>query len=426
MAKSKNRITPTMDRLRRYADGALSPAEQHQLEKAALLNQQLEDTLEGLQAMKAAGIEEKVVLADLSQRLRQRVRPKERRLIPYYYASAAAVVLTVGLSWWVIRKEKLSVENKETSAMIKELATPILQPEKTPPAPESPSKLPEAPSTTVPKPSVSIPIPAPEKRAEAGQQPEPAVAALIVEENKNESEAPASIPQATQPQEDAPPPVAAKAKMPAQNRVAASAPAGAVQSFKKETAFTLRGIVLDAATLLPVPGAVLSLEQQNKGASTDTEGKFTLPDVRKNEKITVAAIGFQSVQMSVKDSIVSPVLLKEDKQVLSEVVVTDSRKNKPASKEASPVSGYKNYEHYLKTSAAAFVARHPEGPRGKVVLQFSVTSSGELTDFENKNKANPVLFEEAVRMVKAGERWQPLLKNGQTKAEKVRLTIRFE
>jgi hypothetical protein len=60
------------------------------------------------------------------------------------------------------------------------------------------------------------------------------------------------------------------------------------------------------------------------------------------------------------------------------------------------------------------------------VLHFSVNASGELSGFENKNKANSVLFEEAIRMVKSGDAWNPQLKNGQSVEGKVRLVMRFE
>jgi hypothetical protein len=130
--------------------------------------------------------------------------------------------------------------------------------------------------------------------------------------------------------------------------------------------------------------------------------------------------------MTVKDSLSVSILLEVDQKALSEVVRVGYGKSKPISKEAAPENGRKAYEKYLKTSAAAFMAQHPQAPKGRVVLQFLVNPSGELNGFENKNKASPVVFEEAMRIVKSGDAWNPQLKNGQPEVGKARLVIRFE
>lgn len=460
MAKNKKHSTPSTDLLRRYVAGTLSPMEQHQLEKAALQNQQIDDTLEGLQALKAANIDEKAALGDLNQRLRQRVRKNERKLLPYYYASAAVVVLTVGLSWWLIQKEGAPEADSVTSAIALEKERPVLQPEAAPAPIESQSPRFTPPMTAARKPSSSKPSASPQIResvdAEKFQQTEPPVPNLALEEKKNEAAAPPTVSEAAQTQ-DAQQIVAAKPKMFNQSRVAAAAPApvqstqdldtvrvvsaktkqatqvinGAVAALpqgraKKENVFTLQGKVLDAVTKEPLPGVTLTPQGRSQGATTDAEGRFILPNVQKNDKLNLTSIGFQNIQITVRDSLLPPILLQQDNRELSEVVITGYGKNKPTNREASPKNGQKAYENYLKTSAAAFVAQNPQAPRGRVVLQFAVNPSGELSNFENKNKANPVLFEEAMRIVKSGDAWNPPLKNGQPEVGKVRLVIRFE
>ena len=458
MAKNKKHTPPSTDLLRRYVAGTLSPMEQHQLEKAALQNQQIDDTLEGLQAVKAANLDENAALEDLNQRLRQRVRKSERKFLPYYYASAAAVVLTVGLSWWLIQKEGVPEADSVTSAIAVEKERPALKPESAPvPIVSQPPRL-NAPMTASRKPSLSKPSAASQIRestdAEKVQQAEPPVPNLALEEKENEIVVPPTVPEAAQTQ-DAQQLVAAKPKMFIQSRVAAPAPVQSTQDLdtvrlvstktkqatqvingavaalpqgraKKENVFVLKGKVLDAVTKEPLPGVTLTPQGRSQGATTDVEGKFVLSNVQKNDQISVSFIGFQTVQMTVKDSLVAPILLQQDNRELSEVVITGYGKNKPTNREAIPKNGQKSYENYLKTLAAAFIAQNPQTPQGRVVLQFLVNPSGELSDFENKNKANLVLFEEAMRMVKSGDAWNPPLKNGQPEVGKVRLVIRFE
>jgi hypothetical protein len=459
MAKNKKHSTPSTDLLRRYVAGTLSPMEQHQLEKAALQNEQIDDTLEGLQALKAANVDEKAALEDLTQRLRQRVRKSERKLLPYYYASAAAVVLTVGLSWWLIQKEGVPEADTVSSTIALEKERAVLKPEAAPATIESKPPTFSGPMTAARKPSLSKPSGASQIQqsadAEKMQQTESPAPNLALEEKKNEVAAPPTVPEAVQtqnaqqivavqpkmfnPSRDASAPapvestqdldtvrvVAAKSKAPTKEVTGAVAisPQGRA---KKENVFTLQGKVLDAGTQEPLPGVTLSFKGHSQGVITDAEGKFVLPYVQKNDKISVSFVGFQTLQMTVKDSLTAPILLEADQKVLSEVVVTGYGKSKPVNREASPKNGQKVYENYLKTSADAFIAQNPQAPRGRVVLNFTVKPSGELSDFKNMNKANTVLFEEAMRMVKIGDAWNPPLKNGQPEVGKVRLVIRFE
>ena len=133
MAKSKQHTPPSTHQLRQYVAGTLTPQDQHKVEKEALQNQQVDDTLEGLQAMKKAGVDESEALLDVRRRLQQRISPQKRRLVPYYYASAAAVVVAVGLGWWLVQQQDLPESTAKTmaekvlpSAPVPE-STPILE-----------------------------------------------------------------------------------------------------------------------------------------------------------------------------------------------------------------------------------------------------------------------------------------------------------
>ncbi|MEZ4903292.1 MAG: hypothetical protein R2822_16800 [Spirosomataceae bacterium] len=125
MDKQKRHNHPTTDQLRQYVAGGLSHEEQHQVEKAALQNPQIDDTLEGLIALKETGIDTEATLVELRQRLLGRVEKKDKRLFPFYYASAAAVVLAVGLSWWLVKEQAESPAAVATSSVNKETTEPI-------------------------------------------------------------------------------------------------------------------------------------------------------------------------------------------------------------------------------------------------------------------------------------------------------------
>ncbi len=421
MAKHKKNTEISTEQLRRYVAGALSPAEQHQVEKTALQKEQIDDTLEGLQALKAASIEEEEVLKSLSRQLRQRIKKRERKLLPFYYASAAALIFAVGLGWWLIRREE--VQDKQTSVIA--LQQPIVKPEAAP-AVESPLTLPPR-SPAVSKPTYVPPTSKPD--AAIIQEREPPLA-LILEEKKTRVPEVAAVPEPVQDTQDLDTVrvVAAKDKTAFKTITGSvsSIPRGSARKTENVAGFTIRGKVMDAEDKTALPGVSLSLIGRGQGVMTDSAGKFVLPNLKKGDQIQIASVGYERVQMTVKDSVLSPILLKQDTRALSETVVVGYGKNRQNTKGPMPENGWKAYNEYLKTSAKTFIVQHPQAPRGRVRIEFSVNDSGEAVDFKNVNKADSVLFEEAIRIIKNGAGWNTKFQNGKSEASKIRLAIRFE
>jgi hypothetical protein len=50
---------------------------------------------------------------------------------------------------------------------------------------------------------------------------------------------------------------------------------------------------------------------------------------------------------------------------------------------------------------------------------------GELSEFENKNRANIQLFEEANGLLKQGEKWEPIYKKSRLQSERKRQVFQF-
>lgn len=429
MAKYPKHIQPSHEQLRRYAAGELTPAEQHLIEKAALQNELTDDAVEGLLALKKANIDEKAALNDLNQRLHQRVRKNERRLIPFYYAGAAAVVLAVGLGWWLTQKEELSEKVSATIAL--QQPAPEIQSEAIPGAADNQPFLAAPSVATVPKPSAGKPT---SRIYEAEVTPEPAqqqlpqepLSTAVLEEKRNDIAATAT--QSSQ-SSDSGQSVAVRAPM--LDKIAA-APAAALSkrsafsAVNREAGFTIRGKVL-ADNQEVLPGVALQIKNQLSGVSTDALGNFVLPNVRKGDEITVTSVGFEKKQITVNDSIIGPIVLKEDAQALSEVMVT-GRQDIPkiTTRDISPKNGWKKYGSYLENAAKAYIDQNPQAPRGEVRLTFVVTSTGDLIDFKPFNKADAQLFEESIRIIKNGDAWEPGIRNGQRVPDKIIMRIHFK
>jgi hypothetical protein len=423
MTKPKKYIEPSIEQLRRYVAGELSPAEQHQIEKAALENERIDDTIEGLRAIKKANVEDKKVLQELREQLHQRIKKRERSWLPYYYASAATVVLVVGLGWWLTQKAEMPM--KASGGVALQPPPPVLKPESAPAVVGNPpssitssaqaERFDRKPAST-PKKEAVIEIAAVLKPTPTSEEKANDVPALEA--------APAAIQMLDSGQN-----VAVNAKIPERMALAPTAALAKRSTFsavKNEEVFTVRGKVL-TANLQALPGVALQLKNQLGGVSTDAGGNFTLPNVRRGDEITVLSVGFEKMQLTVSDSIIAPIVLKEDEQALSEMVVTArSRNAKIMNREVGPKNGWEKYKDYLENSAKAYIAQNPQAPRGQVRLSFVVTSSGELVDFKAINKAGSSLFEEAVRIIKSGDSWEPGLRNGQLVTDKVLVSVDFK
>ncbi|AXE18902.1 hypothetical protein DR864_14655 [Runella rosea] len=423
MAKPKKYIEPSIEQLRRYVAGELTPAEQYQIEKAALENERMDDTIEGLRAIKKANVEDKKALKELRERLHQRVEKKQQSWLPYYYASAAAVVLVVGLGWWMALKKEMP--GKASSAIAQRQPSPILKPESVPAVVgNQPSSIESSANT-----EHFAPKPASTSKKEAATEIAAALKpTLTLEEKTNDVPALEAAPATVQVQ-DSGKNEAGSAQIPEKVEMAptaALAKRSAFSAVKNEAVFTVRGKVL-TANLQALPGVALQLKNQLRGVSTDAGGNFVLPNVRRGDEITVLSVGFEKMQLTVSDSVIAPIVLKEDEQPLSEVVVSAPPRNaKIMNREVGPQNGWKKYKDYLENSAKAYIAQNPQAPRGQVKLSFVVTSSGELVDFKAINKADSQLFEEAIRIVKSGDSWEPGLRSGQLVADKVLVSVRFE
>lgn len=84
---------------------------------------------------------------------------------------------------------------------------------------------------------------------------------------------------------------------------------------------TVKGVVLDN-TREPIIGASVRLKGETKGVSTDLDGRFTISVPNANSMLVISYIGCQPLEIRANDpSLSTGVVLKEDSEVLDEVVV---------------------------------------------------------------------------------------------------------
>ena len=83
----------------------------------------------------------------------------------------------------------------------------------------------------------------------------------------------------------------------------------------------VKGRVVDAKDNEPIIGATVMVKGTTKGSVSDIDGNFQIAGVSSKATITVSSIGYKAVEVAVNGQTNIQVALKEDSEVLDEVVV---------------------------------------------------------------------------------------------------------
>jgi TonB family protein len=193
----------------------------------------------------------------------------------------------------------------------------------------------------------------------------------------------------------------------------------------------IQGQVLSAEDGTPIPGVNVIVKGTTEGTVTDVDGNFQLPTVGANQKLAFSFVGYLTQEVAVTDQQNINVKLGPDVSQLSEVVVVgygnqnDSDKE-PVIKKAQPAGGLKAYDKYLDNSLRYPVEALEQKVKGKVIVQFTVTTNGTLEDFIVKKGIGHGCDEEVIRLVKEGPKWSPTTEDNVAVESEVLVKVRFD
>ncbi|WP_448520532.1 TonB family protein [Rhodoflexus sp.] len=111
---------------------------------------------------------------------------------------------------------------------------------------------------------------------------------------------------------------------------------------------------------------------------------------------------------------------KPKKEVEEVVLVADQP--------AEPISGYPAYYRYIKNTLQYPEEAKKHNAEGQVFVEFVVRKDGSIDDVRVQS-GKGIGFgcdEEAVRVVKQGEKWKPAINKGEPVAQRVTLPIKFK
>jgi TonB family protein len=437
----------------RYRNGEMTPAEMHALEMRALNDPFLEEALEGITSVSTESVEQD--LKELRNRLMARVAQKPPKVIAFWVwpaRIAAGLLMIVVAAVVIIRLSDKS--QPETLAVNKEL--PLPEEKKAPQLatpPEADRKDVEVPgqnadppkqeqSTVAPAPSkideddapqdvaTSNPDAAGEARSEPEQLKEETadfLAAKEVAEETIERTKPAEN-ATTQPTA----PKTARFRL-EDSKTKKAATGAAVES--------TAGYIAPAPTVITgvvrgddgegLPGVNITIKDSNIGTVTDAEGHYQL-SVVKPATLVYSFIGFTSKEIDSGNLNQIDVTLDQDMLQLSEVVVTGYGAQRETDNPtfsnlefAYPEGGHRAYKQYLENNL-----RYPEEAvqsniEGKVTIQFTVETTGQLSDFNVIKGLGHGCDDEVIRLIKAGPGWSPTRRGDKVMPDKVKVRMKF-
>jgi TonB family protein len=225
-------------------------------------------------------------------------------------------------------------------------------------------------------------------------------------------------------------PTVAKTEAVSRSKRKAQASGGALSSTPIAQNLIVTGQVRDQQGQ-SLPGVNINVKGSTQGAVTDAEGKYSLALSDSNATLTYSFIGFVPQEMKVdKAKDYADVQLMEDATQLSEVVVTGYGERRtdgePVVRLAEPVGGRKAYDTYLEEKKIYPQQALENKIEGKVVIEFTVSTTGVLSDFNVIRKIGFGCEEEIIRLVKEGPGWYPSYIDNEAVESLVRIKTRFE
>ncbi len=222
----------------------------------------------------------------------------------------------------------------------------------------------------------------------------------------------------------------------------AFAPAPASEPAPKSSG-QVSGVVISSEDMEPLPGASVFIRGTSSGTVADMDGRFTLPADDSRTTVVASFIGMETEEYQLRTGGDNRLVMQPDPVTLDELVVIDySREDDernlssstkgikteeapPSYSSAEPIGGYKPFRDYVEENIV-FPEGYTPGERELVILTFTVTSSGSISNIEPLRSPGEPFTREATRLLQQGPEWSSARVNGDPIDEQVRMRIVFK
>lgn len=441
-------MTDENDDIERYHENSLSGAERNALEKKALSDPFLADALEGVESVSPEDFSKD--LKELSEKVRhQQVKPRFTALriaagilvlisacsLFYYYSLPSSALSQAEKSAEpLVNGDSVSagVEDSTSALLTMAKAEGPAEADKHSPD-QSPSKglakvIQGNPADTISSKGAAGEVQKTETQSRATVRTEEEKSDILVKAiSDDKKEGLAEVQPLTSPAG-----AGIESKSTGQVSRRAKAKDASVLTYDYKT---ISGKVTAAEDGSPLPGVNVTIKGSAVGTVTDVRGNYSLSLNSGNPRLVYSYIGLQTYEINPEGKSTLDVQMSEDVSQLSEVVVvgrspdTDLRDDLtrvPVVRLAAPAGGLRAYNKYLNDNL-----RYPEQAlenkiKGKVTVQFTITTGGNLTEFNVLKGLGHGCDEEVIRLVKEGPKWNPSTEDDVPVESEVKVKMKFD
>ena len=198
------------------------------------------------------------------------------------------------------------------------------------------------------------------------------------------------------------------------------------------------GIVTDSDGY-PLPGVTVVVKGTSKGAITDIDGKYIIPNVQDSNSLVYSFVGMKTQEIPNTSNIQVNVALENDDIALSEVVAVGYGVQKKTDmtgsvagvevtsvvdKKATPSPDWKEYKEYLESELQHPVIGLPD-KKVVVVVSFIVDERGKPGSFKILRSTNAGYNQVAIDIISKGSAWSPAITDSAAQPETIRMRLVF-
>lgn len=215
-------------------------------------------------------------------------------------------------------------------------------------------------------------------------------------------------------------------------RALAYSPDGSSPNQNRQLSQQITGNVISSDDGGALPGVNVVVKGTNTGTVTDLNGNFEINTEVSDPKLVFSFIGMSTVEAKPTDQAPLNVKMKEDASQLSEVVVTglnlqdSDRARESVIRSASPAGGLKAYNKYLENNLRYPAEALAQKVKGKVLIEFTVETNGNLSEFNVVKGLGYGCDEEVIRLVKEGPKWSPTTQDDVPVDTQVKVRMKFD
>ena len=182
----------------------------------------------------------------------------------------------------------------------------------------------------------------------------------------------------------------------------------------------------------PITGVLIIEKGTKNGTVTDEFGNFTLR-VSEKHPLIVQSIGFQSQEIEIQKTAYIQVVLQEDSTLMMGEILVVNTKKKSQKKKILTTCVSETMPEFPggNTALMSFIQQNIQYPdpdiciTGKVIVQFIISTDGNITNAKIVRSVHPKFDKEALRVVKLMPKWKPGTQKGKPVAMEYTIPVSF-